>query len=179
MREEVKMSVRGSKAWELLSSKRGLRLIVFMFLSLVGSMIRLPLPTGSVALETFPGYFAALTFGWVDGGLVAGLSHLLVAALGGFPLGIWLHLLAGLQMALWAVCFWYINDRVGLLTAIIAITILHSLVSVVYTLPIWNMVIFSGLLLPLALAAAINLFLAGFLFLLGMKGRSSRWERNI
>lgn len=178
MREEVKMQVLKFKAGELLSSKRGLRVFLFTLLSLLGSMIRLPLPTGSVALETFPGYFAALTFGGVDGGLVAGLSHLLVSAMGGFPLGIWLHLLAGLQMALWAVCFWYINDRMGLLTAIIAITILHSLVSVVYTLPIWNMVIFSGLLLPLAMAAVVNLFLAGLLYLLGVKRRSNSWGRR-
>ncbi|NLJ33028.1 MAG: ECF transporter S component [Firmicutes bacterium] len=178
MREEVKLQVRGKRFWELLTARRSLRLILFVFLSLVGSMIRLPLPMGSVALETFPGYFAALSFGWVDGGLVAGLSHLLVSALGGFPLGIWLHFLAGLQMALWAVCFCYINDRVGMFFAIIAITILHSLVSVVYTLPIWNMVIFSGLLLPLATAAAVNLSLAGLLFLLGARKRSTRWERS-
>ena len=179
MREKVKMQIRKFRVGELLSSNRGLRLVLFMLLSFLGSMVRLPSPTGPVALETFPGYFAALAFGWLDGGLVAGLSHLLVSALGGFPLGIWLHLLAGLQMALWAVCFWYINDRVGLLTAIIAITILHSLVSIVYTLPIWNMVIFSGLLLPLAVAAAVNLFLAGLLSLLGVKRRSKRWERDV
>ncbi|HHY37091.1 MAG TPA: ECF transporter S component [Firmicutes bacterium] len=146
---------------EGLALKRSVRMAFFILLSLGGSILRLPLPTGPVALETFPGYLAALIYGWVDGALVAGLSHLLVAAVGGFPLGIWLHLLAALQMALWAACLWYINDRAGLLTGIIAITILHSLVSVIYTLPIWNMVMFSGLLLPLAMAAAVNLFLAG------------------
>ncbi|HHW92232.1 MAG TPA: ECF transporter S component [Firmicutes bacterium] len=159
---------------EGLALKRSVRIAFFILLSLGGSMLRLPLPTGPVALETFPGYLAALVYGWLDGGLVAGLSHLLVAAVGGFPLGVWLHLLAALQMALWAACFWYINDRVGLLTGIIAITILHSLVSVVYTLPIWNMVMFSGLLLPLAIAAAVNLFLAGLVFRLAAGKKTGR-----
>ncbi|HHW55106.1 MAG: alpha-ribazole transporter [bacterium] len=165
---------RLSQLPEGLALRRSIRIAFFILLSLGGSVLRLPLPTGPVALETFPGYLAALLYGWADGGLVAGLSHLLVAAVGGFPLGLWLHLLAALQMALWAACLWYINDRAGLLSGIIAITILHSLVSVVYTLPIWNMVIFSGLLLPLAIAAAVNLFLAGLVFRLAAGRKAAR-----
>lgn len=169
MAERSQVQLRRNRLQESRALQRSLRIIFFVLLSLGGSMVRLPLPTGPVALETFPGYFAALAFGWADGALIAGISHLVVAVTTGFPLGIWLHLLAALQMAIWAACFWYISKRTGLLMAIVTITFLHALVSVVYTLPIWNMVMFSGLLLPLAIAAAVNLFLAALVFRLGSR----------
>ncbi|MGI6576073.1 MAG: alpha-ribazole transporter [bacterium] len=161
-----KVQVQGRDTAVLL---RSLRLVCMICLSLLGSMVRLPLPTGEVALETFPGYFAALAFGWFDGALVAGISHLLVAFTGGFPLGIGLHLLAALQMAIWAMCFSYITKKVGIISSIIAITFLHALVSVIYVLPIWNMVMFSGLFVPLAVAAGANLLLAAIAFKLGAR----------
>lgn len=166
MRERVRVQVSKLKVKEqdLAALLRSLKLVGMICLSLFGSMVRLPLPTGQVALETFPGYFTALTFGWLDGALVAGISHFLVASSNGFPLGIWLHLLAGVQMAVWAVCFWFFSKKVGLLTSILTITLLHALVSVIYILPLWNMLVFTGLFVPLAVAAGINLFISAFLF---------------
>jgi len=59
----------------------------------------------SIALDSFPSYFAAAFFHPLLGGLVAMFGHLLSAASGGFPFSLPVHLLvAGLQ-ALWAIIF--------------------------------------------------------------------------
>jgi uncharacterized membrane protein len=169
--ERIQVSARGVGVRETLALRKFAVIGFFIFLSLGGSLVRLPLPTGAVAFETFPGYLAALTLGGLAGAIVAGVSHLLVAATSGFPLGIWLHLFAGLQMAVWAVLFRYIAQKTGFIPAIAAVTFLHALISVVYTLPIWNMAMFSGLFLPLAIAAAVNLLVAVFVFRLVLQNK--------
>src|SRR5665648_13939 len=70
---------------------RTARLALFSALSVVGSFIKIPSPVGSLAFDSFPGFFVALFFGPAEGALVSGLGHLATAATSGFPLGI-LHI---------------------------------------------------------------------------------------
>jgi uncharacterized membrane protein len=78
---------------------RTARLAIFTALSVVGSLIKIPSPIGSLAFDSAPGFFVALFFGPLEGGLVCGIGHLATAAASGFPLGI-LHLPIALGMAL-------------------------------------------------------------------------------
>src|SRR5688500_8718746 len=104
------------------SPKRVARIAILIALSGVGALIKIPSPTGTVALDSAPGYFTAAAFGPLEGGLVAGLGHLFTAATTGFPLGIPMHLLVGVEQAIWALLFWVLARRVNLTVAIIGAT---------------------------------------------------------
>lgn len=80
------------------------RISLLSTLSVVGSFIHLPGPIPSVAFDSWPGFFAALYFGAIDGAAVSGLGHIATSIVNGFPLGI-LHLpiALGLACAGWAI----------------------------------------------------------------------------
>ena len=50
-----------------LSVKRVAYMAVFIALSAVGAMIKIPSPVGTIGLDSAPGYFCGLAFGYVEG----------------------------------------------------------------------------------------------------------------
>lgn len=100
-------AIRGpSKAY------RAARISVFSALCVICSFIRLPSPIQTVALDSSPGFFAALYFGALDGLLVTGIGHLITSIVNGFPLGI-LHLPVALGMALAGAVVGLVNGFAG------------------------------------------------------------------
>ncbi len=73
------------------------RIAVFIALSVIGAFIKIPSPTGTVALDSCPGYFSVLAFGFLEGAAVISLGHIATSANVGFPLGL-LHLLIAFYM---------------------------------------------------------------------------------
>ncbi|PJN88195.1 ECF transporter S component [Bacillus sp. mrc49] len=71
---------------------------LFIALSAVGAMLKIPSPIGSIALDSFPALLAAVILGPVSGALVAGLGHIISAFIGGLPLGPF-HFLIMAEMA--------------------------------------------------------------------------------
>ena len=86
------------------TARRIARMAVFVALSVVGAFIKIPSPTGTVAMDSCPGYFSALAWGYREGATVIALGHLATAATVGFPLGV-LHLLIAILMSVAAVLF--------------------------------------------------------------------------
>ena len=84
-----------TKFW---TPRRVARMAIFIALSVVGALIKIPSPTGTVAMDSCPGFFAVLPWGFLEGGIVIALGHIATAASVGFPLGI-LHLLIAILMA--------------------------------------------------------------------------------
>lgn len=75
------------------------RIVILSALSVVGSFIHPPSPVQTVAFDSAPGFFAALTFGPIEGAFVCGIGHILTSVVNGFPLGL-VHLLIAVGMAL-------------------------------------------------------------------------------
>ncbi|MCK1994610.1 ECF transporter S component [Peribacillus muralis] len=71
---------------------------LFIALSAVGAMIKIPSPIGSIALDSFPALLAAVILGPVPGAIVAGLGHIISAFIGGMLLGPF-HFLIMAEMA--------------------------------------------------------------------------------
>ncbi|MGE7761962.1 ECF transporter S component [Peribacillus sp. NPDC097895] len=71
---------------------------LFIALSAVGAMIKIPSPIGSIALDSFPALLAAVILGPVPGAIVAGLGHIISAFIGGMTLGPF-HFLIMVEMA--------------------------------------------------------------------------------
>ncbi|CAH0242257.1 hypothetical protein SRABI96_02961 [Peribacillus sp. Bi96] len=85
---------------------------LFIALSAVGAMIKIPSPIGSIALDSFPALLAAVILGPVPGAIVAGLGHIISAFIGGMTLGPF-HFLIMVEMAVlvWMFGVLYVHGK--------------------------------------------------------------------
>jgi len=114
---------------DVLKVKRAAYIAIFIALSAVGAMIKIPSPVGTIGLDSAPGFFCALSFGYIEGAAVIFIGHLLTAGFVGFPIGLPLHLFIGLQLALWAIVVRFIKQKLGLWSAVLCGVILNGVVS--------------------------------------------------
>ncbi|KUO77911.1 MAG: alpha-ribazole transporter [Desulfosporosinus sp. BRH_c37] len=144
-------------AWNV---KRLSIMAIFIALSAVGALIKIPSPVGTIGMDSAPGFFTALAFGGVMGAIVIAFGHLLTAAVIGFPMTIPIHLYIALQMALWAVAYRWVNEKLGLIPAVIVGIILNGVVSSLAMFPIIGMGGVMGLMPFLIVGAALNVIIS-------------------
>lgn len=131
----------------------------------VGSYIKIPSPTGTVAFDSASGYLAALLLGWKTGAIVAAIGHLLTALTGGFPLGLPMHLIVAVQMAVAAAAFAWIakrkiDDKIAIVAAVAVAVIINGVIAPATLIPFYGMGFFTAMLLPLCVASLINIIIA-------------------
>lgn len=147
------------------------RLAILTALSAVGSLIKIPSPIGSLALDSAPGFFTALMVGPYDGALVCGLGHLATAAISGFPLGL-LHLPIALGMALAGAVIGLmnrVNRKWGFLPALAIGVAINTLL--VFPLVPWLGWVIALSYIPFLLAAAsLNAAIAASAYV-GIRGK--------
>lgn len=132
-------------------------------LAAAGSMLKIPSPVGSVALDSWPGYLWALVAG-PDGVLVALAGHLVSALVTGLPLGLVLHAVVGVEMAICALAFRWVTHRMGVAMGAAAAVILNGIAAPM-ALALWlGRPLVLSLILPLSTASGINVALAGLLY---------------
>ena len=119
----------------LWSPKRVARIAILIALGTVGAFIKIPSPTGTVALDSAAGFFTAAAFGPFDGGIVSGLGHLFTAATTGFPLGLPMHLYIALQMVVWAIVFWFLVTRVNVWVGVVVAIFCNGVISAALLIP--------------------------------------------
>ncbi len=153
----------GNKKW---SVKRVAIVAVFIALSAVGAMIKIPSPIGSIGLDSCPGYFVAVAFGGVEGALVIAIGHLLSAAVVGFPLTIPIHLGVAASMALWAftIRFFSKKGHFGLWIGVVVATLLNTFATGLFFLPIGGWAMYITTVPSLIVASAVNTILAAVAF---------------
>ncbi len=151
------------------SPKRVARMAIFVALSAVGALIKIPSPTGTVALDSCPGFFSAVSFGWGEGAIVAALGHIFTAATTGFPLSVPVHILIAVEMAIFAAAFWWTNKKAGIIAAAIVATILNGVVASFAMIPFGGMGLAISLLLPLTVGSAVNIIIAAVAYVIVKK----------
>jgi len=140
------------------------RVGIFAALSVIGAFIKLPSPTGTVALDSVAGYFSALAFGPIPGGIIAALGHLVAAATAGFPLTLLIHLIIAVQMSIFAATFGYLTKKINLLTAFIAATFLNGVLAPLSLVPLFGLGFFMAMVIPLLIGSTVNVGLAGLVY---------------
>ena len=142
---------------------------VLVALSFIGSLIKIQ---GSIALDSMPGFFAALLLGPGLGALVAALGHVLTAMTSGFPLTIIVHLVITIMMAISAYVFGKVYKKSNIVLASIIGIILNAVVELLILAPITKWLgfplngwpFFLAMIWPLTLASAVNIILAGIIY---------------
>lgn len=136
------------------------KVAMLIALSVVGAFIKIPSPTGTIALDSLPGYFGAIVIGRREGALIAGLGHLASALSTGFPLSLPVHLAVAVEMVVCVYLFGLIKEKFGYIPAVIAGIILNGVISPVLLIPLIGKALFLAILLPLFVISAVNIILA-------------------
>ena len=147
-------------AGRFFTPRRVARVAILVALSAVGALIKLPSPTGTVALDSAPAFLAGAAFSPAEGSIVGALGHLLSALTTGFPLGLPVHLLVAAEMAVFVAVFGFLARRVDMGLAIAAGILLNGVAGAAIMIPIGGIGLFAGLVLPLIVGAAINVLIA-------------------
>lgn len=156
---------------DVLSVKRAAYIAIFIALSAVGAMIKIPSPVGTIGLDSAPGYFCALAFGYIEGAAVIFIGHLLTAGVVGFPLGLPLHLFIGIQMALWAILVRFIKQKLGLWPAVLTGVVLNGVVSAFTNIFIGGMGAVIGIMPFLIAGSLFNILIAAIAYRSLKKGK--------
>ncbi|WOP18269.1 ECF transporter S component [Raineyella sp. LH-20] len=144
------------------SARKVAVMAIFIALSAVGSLVKLPSPLGTVALDSAPGFFAAVAFGGWVGFVVAAVGHLLTAALTGFPLTLPLHLLIAVGMGVCALVFSWLARRgtVGMVVGLVVTALLNSVGLGLVVLPVGGWGMYVAAVPSLLAGAVVNLVIA-------------------
>ena len=155
----------------MVSTVRLARMAVLVALSAAGANLKIPALTGTPALDSAPGYFAALALGAGEGAAVAGVGHLLTALTAGFPLTVPIHLLIALGMAGCAAAVAAVARRLGLCWACAAGVIVNGAVFPALFIPWFGVPFFAAMVVPLLVASALNLGLAALAYEVVIRAR--------
>lgn len=140
--------------------KRIARIAILVAISAVGAFIKLPSPTGTVALDSAPGFVAASAFGPLEGSIVGALGHMFSALITGFPLGLPVHVLVAVATFVWVGAFGWVARHINIWVAIPVGTILNGVGGAAMLIPLYGVGIFASLVLPLLVGSTINIIIA-------------------
>lgn len=143
-----------------MSTKKVVLMGLFIALSVVGAYIKIPSPTGTVAFDSAPGYFAAAVIGGGEAALIISLGHLVSSFLVGFPLTLPIHFLIAVQMAVFAYLFGFLLRKTNGYVAVIITTLTNGIIAPLSMAPIFGWGFFVGMLLPLLAGSLVNILLA-------------------
>lgn len=150
----------------LTTNKRLAITAMFIALGVIGAYLKLPSPTGTVALDSLPGFLASLLFGPVVGCISIFLGHIASSLIAGFPLTLPLHLGIALCMTLAALIYCQVakrGDR-GLVVATVLAIIINGPIMGLLVIPVGGMAMYYAMLLPLSVGSAVNIILSSVLY---------------
>lgn len=148
----------GPRTW--FTPRRIARVAILIALSAVGAFIKLPSPTGTVALDSAPAFVAGAAFSPGEGAIVGAIGHLFSALVTGFPLGLPIHLLVAASMAVFVFLFGLVARKVNIWVAAVVGVVLNGVGGAALLIPIYGLGIFATLVLPLLVGSLINVVIA-------------------
>ncbi|WP_020575400.1 ECF transporter S component [Actinopolymorpha alba] len=155
------------------------RMAILIALSAVGALIKIPSPTGTVAFDSAPGFFAGVAFGGLPSAIVGGIGHLASALTTGFPLSLPVHLLVAIVvMPVSVVAFGYLARRTFLILAAVVAIALNAIAGIVVVMPFIGAGPAIALLVPLLVGATANVVIASAAYSVLARGGLVGERRN-
>lgn len=143
----------------MIHTKKLSLLALFIALSIIGSMIKIPAVIGSVAIDAFPALVVAVLIGRKSGALVAAIGHLLSALIGGMPLGP-MHLIIAVEMAIIVWIFSLLYQANKKMLAGGAFVVLNGLIAPLPFILLLSFPFYLSLVPSLVIGSAFNMILA-------------------
>ena len=142
--------------------KKIVLLSMFIALCFIGSVIKMPSPTGTVAFDSMPAFLAASLMGPGPGAVIGLLGHLMTAFSAGFPLTLPVHLLIGFQMAVICWIYGLLFRKVNRYLAVLIGILLNGVgaPAMMMLMPGFGMAFFAAMVLPLSVGSFINVIVA-------------------
>lgn len=143
------------------NTKKIVLFAVLIALSAVLAFVKIPIPPiTTLAFDSLPGFVAAALINPVAGGIVGAAGHFFTALYSGFPMGIVAHVIIMVAMFVTMFVFGYLYKKGLKILAGICAVIINGPVSLVPFIFIigWGMV--AAMMLPLSIAAAVNVIIA-------------------
>lgn len=134
-------------------------LALFIALSVIGAMMKVPAIIGSVALDAFPALLAGAFFGAGPGAIVGAFGHMLSAVIGGMSLGP-LHFVIALEMAILVSVFAILFRKGKRLFASILFVIGNAFLAPVPFIFLFDFAFYIALLPSLFIGSFINTVIA-------------------
>lgn len=88
-----------------MKTKKLILIALFIALSFLGAMIKIPSPVGTLGLDSLPGFLAGLLIGGIEGGIIALIGHLIIAFYNGFFLTMPVHIIIAIMMFIAVYCY--------------------------------------------------------------------------
>lgn len=142
-----------------MTTKKMSLLALFIALSIIGSMIKIPAIIGSVALDVFPALFAAVLIGRRSGAFVAGMGHLVSAMIAGMPLGP-MHVLVAVEMMIIVWVFSYIYESGRKMLSAFVFIVMNSLLAPLPFAFILSLAFYVSIIPSLIIGSLVNIVLA-------------------
>ncbi len=153
-----------------------LTLSLFLALSAIGGMVKIPAVIGTVALDSMPALLVSSLYNGRKGAIVAGGGHIISSMYAGFPLGP-LHILIAAEMALFVWLFGYVFSKGKRVLSALLFFIGNGVLAGIPFIFILSTSFYFAILPSLLAGSLINLTIAHFLYpplvsRLPMRGRA-------
>ncbi len=147
-------------------NKKLVLMALFIAISYIGALVKVPGPMSTIALDSFPGYLGGLIFGGVSGGLIAMIAHIFVSMTTGFPLSILVHVIISLMMFVSVFCYAKISKKFNIILASIAASIINGVLMPLslMLLPSMDKGFLLSLIPVLLIASITNIVLSNVLY---------------
>lgn len=135
---------------------------LFIALSFIGSLIKIPSAIGTVAFDSAPAFISAILLGPIPGATVGFMGHILTSMNVGFPLTIPVHLLIGTEMALICAIVGVLYKKRGIIIALCMGLVLNGIgaPASLIAIPSFGVSFFLVMVVPLLIGSSINLIIA-------------------
>lgn len=139
---------------------------LFVAISYIGALIKLPGPMSTIALDSFAGYLAGLVLGGTYGGFVALIAHLFVSMTSGFPLSVPVHVIISIMMFLSVFSYSKLSKKYNIfISSIVGVTINGLLMPLaLMILPFMDKVFLISLIPILVIASLTNIILSNVIY---------------
>lgn len=147
-------------------NKKMILIALFIAISYIGALIKLPGSMSTIALDSFAGYLGGLILGSVYGAFIAMFAHLVVSMTAGFPLSLVVHIIISLMMFISVFAYSKLSKKysifIGSIVGIILNGVIMPLALMIF--PFMDRGFLISLIPILTIASVTNIILSNVLY---------------
>lgn len=148
------------------NNRRLILIALFVAISYIGALVKLPGPVSTIALDSFSGYLGGLILGGVYGGFVGMIAHLFVSMISGFPLSVPVHTIISIMMFVSIFCYSKVSNKYNIILGSIAGVLINGVLMplALMILPFMDKGFLISLIPILVVASVTNIVLSNVIY---------------